>query len=189
MKLILASSSPRRKELLASIGLTPHQALSPEVDESPIKGEGIRDYVKRIAILKARAVHSQIPEAYVLAADTAVELGGKIVLKAQNRQEAESIMSRLSGRRHRVYTGVCIVSPPGKEACRVVLTRLSLKRLSAEELEDYIASGEWEGKAGAYSIQGRGAKFVKFISGSYTNVVGLPLYETSALLQGLGFRG
>ena len=189
MKLILASSSPRRTELLASIGLIPDKILSPNVNETPLKGEKIREYVRRIAIFKARAIHSQISDAYVLAADTAVEIGGKIVLKAQNKEEAYSIMNRLSGRRHRVYTGVCIISPEGKEACRIVLTRLSLKRLGAEELEEYLASGEWEGKAGAYSIQGRGAKFVKFISGSYTNVMGLPLYETDGLLKGLGFRG
>jgi septum formation protein len=189
MKLILASSSPRRQELLASIGLFPHKIVSPCIDETPLKNEKIRPYVQRIALLKARAVHAQSPDDYVLAADTAVELGGKIILKAQNQEEARTLMTRLSGRRHRVYTGVCVISPEAKEVCRVVLTRLSLKRLTHEELEDYLVSEEWEGKAGAYSIQGKGGKFVKFISGSYSNVVGLPLYETNALLTGLGFRG
>lgn len=189
MKLVLASSSPRRRELLASIGLIPDYTLSPEVNEAPLKGERIREYVKRIAILKARAVRSQFPNAYVIAADTAVEMGGKILLKARDQAEAHAILSRLSGRRHKVYTSVCGLSPLGKEACRVVLSRLTLKRLGNEELEDYLLSGEWEGKAGAFSIQGKGAKWVKFISGSYTNVVGLPLYETDCLLKGLGFRG
>jgi septum formation protein len=189
MKLILASSSPRRRELLTSMGITPDQITSPDVDETPLKGEGTRAYVKRIAILKARAVRLQVSDAYVVAADTVVEMGGKIVLKAQDREDASSIIHRLSGRRHKVYTGVCVLSPQGKEACRVVLTRLTLKRLTSEEIEAYLDSKEWEGKAGAFSIQGRGGKFVKFISGSYTNVLGLPLYETDCLLKGLGFCG
>lgn len=189
MKLILASSSPRRLELLASISITPHQTLSPDIDESPLKHEDVMPYVKRIALLKAQAVHAQVSDAYVLAADTAVEIGGKIVLKAENKDEARAILTRLSGRRHRVYTGVCVISPEGKEAHRTVLTRLSFKRLSKEELDHFLESGDWEGRAGAYSIQGECAKFVKFISGSYSNVVGLPLYETDGLLKGLGFRG
>lgn len=189
MKLILASSSPRRRELLGSIGIVPDQIMSPDVDESHLKGEGTREYVKRMATLKARAVHAQISDAYVVAADTVVEMGGKVVLKAQDREEASSIITRLSGRRHKVYTGVCVLSPQGKEAYRVVLTRLTIKRLTSEEIEAYLHSKEWEGKAGAFSIQGRGGKFVKFISGSYTNVLGLPLYETDCLLKGLGFCG
>lgn len=188
MKLILASSSPRREELLTSIGLAPDDMISPQVDETPLKGESPREYVNRIAILKARTVHSQNPKAYVLAADTIVEMGRKIVLKAQDRTEAALILKRLSGRRHRVYTGVCVLSPEGKEAYSVVLTRLSFKRLTPDELKEYLSSDEWEGKAGAYAIQGKAAKFIKFISGSYTNVVGLPLYETDCLLKGVGFQ-
>ena len=188
MKLVLASSSPRRQELLASIDLVPDEIISPQIDETPLKGESPREYVKRIAILKARTVHSQMPHDYILAADTIVEMGRKIILKAQNREDAALILGRLSGRRHRVYTGVCVLSPEGKEAYSVVLTRLSFKRLTPDELEDYLSSEEWEGKAGAYAIQGKASKFVKFISGSYTNVVGLPLYETDCLLKGLGFR-
>ena len=187
MKLILASSSPRRRELLTSIGMTPDQIMSPDVDESPLKGEGVREYVKRIAILKARAVHGQVSDAYVVAADTVVEMGGKIVLKAKDREDALSIIHRLSGRRHKVYTGVCVLSPQEKEACKIVLTRLTLKRLTTQEIEDYLHSKEWEDKAGAFSIQGRGGKFVKFLSGSYTNVLGLHLYETDCLLKGVGF--
>jgi len=189
MKLILASSSPRRLDLLASIGIEPNEVLSPEIDESPLRHESIASYVHRIARLKAQAVHRQAPDAYILAADTAVELGGKIILKAQTLDEARAMLKRLSGRRHRVYTSVCVISPQGKEACRTVLTRLSLKRLSKEEVDEYLSSGAWEGKAGAFSIQGKSGKFVKFLSGSYTNVVGLPLYETDTLLKGLGFHG
>lgn len=189
MKLILASSSPRRVELLASIGIIPYQILSPDIDETPLKHEHVQPYVERIARLKAQAIHNQISEAFVLAADTVVELGGKIILKAENQDDARAILTRLSGRRHRVYSGVCVISPDGKEACRTVLTRLTLKRLSLEELNHFLTTKEWEGKAGAFSIQGTGAKFVKFMSGSYSNVVGLPLYETDTLLKGLGFRG
>jgi septum formation protein len=188
MKLILASSSPRRRELLALLGLTPDQIISPEVNETPLKNEVPRDYVQRVAIEKARAVHFRVPEAYILAADTIVERGRKIVLKAENEAEARRILESLSGRRHRVYTTVCVISPDGKEACRTVLTRLSFKRLSGEDLEAYLHSKEWEGKAGAYGIQGMAAKFVTYLSGSYTNVIGLPLYETECLLNGLGFR-
>src|SRR3990167_8420640 len=140
MKLILASSSPRRLELLGSIDILPTQILSPDVDESPLKHEDVRPYVERIARLKAQAVHNQVRDAYVLAADTVVELGGKIVLKAENQEEARAILTRLSGRRHRVYTGVCVISPEGREACRTVLTRLSLKQLSKEELDDFLTS-------------------------------------------------
>ncbi len=189
MKLILASSSPRRRELLASIGFIPDKILSPDVDETPLKGEGIREYVKRIAHLKTLTIHSQFPQAYVLGADTAVTLGRRILLKAESKEEAREMIKRYSGRRHKVYTGVCVLSPEGKGACRVVSTRISFKRLREEEIENYLDSGEWEGKAGGYSIQGRAAKFVKSISGSYPNVVGLPLYETDCLLKGLGFRG
>lgn len=187
MPFILASSSPRRKELLESIGLIPDQILSPDVDESPLKGEEIKPYVKRIAILKARAIHTQNPTAYVLAADTAVEARRKILLKAETQEEARTMLTSFSGRRHRVYTAICAISPEGKEISNLVTTRISFKRLSAQEIKSYISTGEWEGKAGAYSIQGQAAKFVKFISGSYTNVVGLPLYETDCLLKGIGF--
>jgi septum formation protein len=188
MKLILASSSPRRRELLASLGVTPHQIISPEIDETPLKKEAPQDYVKRIAVEKAKAVHLRVPDAYILAADTIVERGRKIILKAENAGDARRILVSLSGKRHRVYTSVCVISPDGKEANRTVLTRLSFKRLMDEDLEAYLRSKEWEGKAGAYGIQGMAAKFVTYLSGSYTNVIGLPLYETECLLKGLGFH-
>ena len=189
MPLILASGSPRRKELLESIGVVPDKILTPTVDETPLKGEGGKEYVQRVALLKAQTVHTSNPKAYVLAADTVVEARRKIFLKAANLDEAKKMLELFSGRRHRVYTAVCGISPEGKQILRLVTTRLSFKRLTSHEIDDYLATGEWEGKAGAYAIQGLAAKFVKFISGSYTNVVGLPLYETDSLLKGLGFRG
>lgn len=187
MFLTLASSSPRRQELLASVGITPTVILSPDVDESLFKGEAPRAYVTRVALLKAQEGHRQTPEAYVLAADTIVETGGKIIGKPACQEEARSILQRLSGKRHRVYTAVCLISPAGQQVCQVVITRVSFKRLTGSELELYLLSKEWEGKAGAYGIQGRAGKFVKFISGSYSNVMGLPLYETECLLRGIGF--
>lgn len=186
MKLILASSSPRRIELLASIGLLPDHIIGADIDETPLKGELIRVYVQRIATLKARVVHAQHSDSFVLAADTAVEMGRSIMGKATDRHEARQFLKRLSGRRHRVYSGVHLISPQGKEISRVVITRISFKTLTEKEIEDYLDSKEWEGKAAAYGIQGKAAPFVKFISGSYTNVVGLPLYETLCMLKGLG---
>lgn len=187
MKFILASSSPRRKDLLASLDITPDQIISPDVDETPLKGENPRDYVKRIAGLKAQAVHAQVKEAYVLAADTILEKNRKIILKPENKDEARRMLLSYSGKRHRALTGVCVMAPDGRTSCSVVTTRLSFKRLMPQEVESYLLSGEWEGKAGAYDIRGKAAKFIKFLSGSYTNVIGLPLYETEALIRGLGF--
>jgi septum formation protein len=187
MKLVLASSSPRRSELLAAIGIVPDQIIAPDVDETPRKGEVPWEYSKRIAILKARTVHEAVKDAYVLAADTIVERNRKIILKAEDDEEARQILKAHSGRRQRVFTSVCVISPTGKEACRTVKTRLSFKRLTAEEIEEYVVLREWEGKSGAYDIRGMAAKFVKFMSGSQTNVIGLPLYETDCLLKGLGF--
>ena len=187
--LILASSSPRRKELLGSLGIIPKKIISPVVDETPLKGERVLDFIKRIALRKAQEVHTQVPEAFVLAGDTVVVMGGKIIGKPKDRKEAFKVLSQLSGRRHRVYTGICALSPKGKLAYRYVITTISFKRLQEQEIKDYLDSGEWEGRAGAYSIQGKAGKFVKFLSGSYSNVVELPLYETDCLLKGLGFSG
>ena len=187
MKLVLASSSPRRSELLAGIGIIPDEIIAPDVDETPRKGEVPWEYSGRIARLKAHTVHQMTKDAYVLAADTIVERNRKIILKAENETEARQILEGHSGRRHRVFTSVCVISPAGKEACRTVKTRLSFKRLTPTEIEEYVALREWEGKAGAYDIRGMASKFVKFMSGSQTNVIGLPLYETDCLLKGLGF--
>lgn len=189
MKLILASSSPRRRELLSSIGITPDKVISPDVDETPLKSEPIRQYVQRIALDKARAIHKVEPGAFILAADTSVALGRQILLKPIDRDDAYKMLQMHSGRRHRVYTAVCAISPTGQEVCRTSETRISMKRLDNHEIEDYLASNEWEGKAGGYSIQGMAAKYIKSIAGSYSNVVGLPLYETDCVLRGLGYRG
>lgn len=187
MRLVLASSSPRRSELLASIGIIPDEIITPDADETPLKGEVPWEYSHRVALLKARTGYAISKNAYILAADTIVERNRRIILKAENETDARQILEALSGRRHRVFTTVCIISPTGKEACRTVKTRLSFKRLTPQEIDQYIASQEWVGKAGAYDIRGMAAKFITFLSGSYTNVVGLPLYETDCLLKGLGF--
>ena len=184
---ILASSSPRRSELLGTLGIVPDKIIAPDIDETPLKGESPRDYVKRIARLKARVVYEKNEDAYVLAADTILERNRRIILKAENETEAKKILEGHSGKRHRALTAVYVISPGGKEAYRLVTTRLSFKHLSLKGIEEYLALREWEGKSGAYDIRGTAAKFIKFISGSHSNVVGLPLYETECLIKGLGF--
>ena len=188
--LILASSSPRRLALLQQVGIQPDQILTPDVDETPARGELPRAYAARLAGAKAMAVATLIGReaGYVLAADTVVACGRRILPKAVTRDQARSCLELLSGRRHRVYGGVCVASPDGRATTRVAMTMVQLKRLTADELRAYLDSGEWEGKAGGYAIQGLAAAFVPAINGSYSNVVGLPLAETLALLQGVGWR-
>ena len=188
--LILASSSPRRLALLQQVGIQPDQILTPDVDETPARGELPRAHAARLAGAKAMAVATLIGReaGYVLAADTVVACGRRILPKAVTRDQARSCLELLSGRRHRVYGGVCVASPDGRATTRVAMTMVQLKRLTADELRAYLDSGEWEGKAGGYAIQGLAAAFVPAINGSYSNVVGLPLAETLALLQGLGWR-
>lgn len=181
--LVLASASPRRLDLLAQIGIVPDQVLPAEIDETPRKGELPRPHAGRLAEEKARKVAVLCPDAMVLAADTVVALGRRILPKAEDEATARVCLEALSGRRHRVHSGVCLISPDGSLRKRVVDAVVSFKRLDARELEDYIASGEWRGKAGGYAIQGRAAGLIDFLSGSYTNVVGLPLYETAQLLK------
>ncbi|MFN3229976.1 MAG: Maf family nucleotide pyrophosphatase [Asticcacaulis sp.] len=189
-KLILASQSPRRLALLAQIGITPDQVLAADLDETPLKGETPRMLAERLALDKARAVASTEAGqgAYVLAADTVVAVGLRILPKAESRVQAESCLDLISGRNHKVITGVAVVAPDGRHAVRRVETRVSVKRLSAEERQTYLDSDEWRGKAGGYGIQGRAGAFVIDIVGSYPAVVGLPLYETLCLLEGLGWR-
>ncbi len=187
--LILASSSPRRANLLAQAGIAPRRIIAPEVDETPKKGELPRLHAQRMAAEKARRVADAEPNAFILAADTVVAAGRRILPKPQSRQEIERCLSLLSGRRHQVITAVALAVPDSPELrLRTVTTRVAFKRLTAQEIEDYIASGEGIGKAGGYAIQGRAEAFVRFINGSYSNVVGLPLYETLSLLQGAGWR-
>ena len=185
MRLVLASQSPRRLELLKRIGIVPDAVLPADIDETPLKGELPAPYVSRIAAGKAAAV--QTPGALVLAADTTVAAGRRILAKPEDEAEARAMLQLLSGRRHKVLTAVTLVDAEGKARHRLSTTTVAFKRFATDEIDAYIASGEWEGKAGAYGIQGRAEAYVRFLSGSYSNVVGLPLYETRALLEAAGY--
>jgi septum formation protein len=193
-KLVLASGSPRRIELLQQAGIEPDRILPTGVDETPARGEHPRSLAKRLSREKAeRAAASLAREAggganFVLAADTVVAVGRRVLPKAELADEASNCLRLLSGRSHRVFTGVCLVAPSGKARQRLVETRVRFKRLTRDEIDLYIASGEWRGKAGAYAIQGLAGSLVVKIVGSYTNVVGLPLYETVSLLEAEGYR-
>ena len=185
--LVLASASPRRRDLLRQIGIAPAVIDPADIDESPRPRELPAAHARRVARAKAAAVSARHPGAFVLAADTVVACGRRILPKAGDRQTARECLTLLSGRRHRVFGAVAVIGPDGRKAERLVITAVTFKRLSAGEIDAYLASGEWEGKAGGYAIQGRAAQYVPQIVGSYSNVVGLPLYETAALLRGLGF--
>ena len=182
--IVLASASPRRLTLLAQIGVTPDGVEPAEIDERPRKGEVPRDLARRLAGAKAMAVAQRCPGSWVLGADTVVACGRRALPKASTEREARACLQCLSGRRHRVYGGVALVDPQGGVTDRLVITSVAFKRLSSDEIDAYLASREWEDKAGAYAIQGLAAAFVRLIVGSYSNVVGLPLYETAALLRG-----
>jgi septum formation protein len=187
--LVLASASPRRRELLAQAGVTPDAIDPRDIDETPLKGETPRLAALRLAGEKARAAAGDHPGAFVLAADTVVAVGRRMLGKPPTDGEARAMLGLLSGRGHRVFTGVCLVSPEGRTASRVSETRVKFKRLGAGDLEGLLASGEWRGAAGGYRIQGRAGACVISLIGSYTGVVGLPLYETVGLLAGLGYPG
>ncbi len=184
---ILASASPRRVELLRQISIVPDHILPAEIEETPLKNEQPRELVVRLAVAKAAAIAKDYPDAYVLAADTVVACGRRILPKAETTDDARALLEMLSGRRHRVISGVSIFAPAGASSARAVETAVTFKRLSSAELDNYLASDEWRDKAGAYAIQGLAARFVCSLNGSYSNVVGLPLYETSQMLSGLGF--
>lgn len=187
-KLILASASPRRVELLKQVGVVP-DAISPaDIDETPLKGEQPRELAARLALGKARAIAAQGAGAYVLAADTVVGVGRRILDKAEDADYARMCLERLSGRRHHVYGGIALITPEGKEITRLVDTAVKFKVLSGAEIDRYIKSGEWDGKAGGYAIQGLAASYIKFLSGSYSNVVGLSVYDTMQMLNGTGFE-
>jgi septum formation protein len=180
--LVLASASPRRLDLLRQIGLEPSAIDPADIDETPYPAETPRAYALRMATAKLAMVGPRHPGATVLAADSVVALGLRILPKAEAEAEARRCLGLLSGRRHRVLGGVAVGSV-GKVSTRLVETVVRFKRLEPLEVENYIASGEWQGKAGGYAIQGRAAAFVAFVSGSYSNVVGLPLFETAAMLR------
>ena len=181
--LVLASASPRRLELLRQVGLEPAEIDPADIDESPGTGELPRTYAVRMARAKLAAVACRHPGAIVLAADSVVVCGRRILPKAETEAEARACLVLLSGRRHRVLGGLAVGRPDGTVRTRLVETVVRFKRLEAAEIDDYLQSGEWRGKAGGYAIQGRAARFVAFISGSYSNVVGLPLFETVSLLK------
>ncbi|HVZ01117.1 MAG TPA: Maf family nucleotide pyrophosphatase [Dongiaceae bacterium] len=186
--LVLASASPRRLDLLRQIGIVPALVDPAEIDETPLKAELPAAYARRIAALKLETVAARHPGSFVLAADTVVACGRRILPKAEDEATAERCLALLSGRRHHVIGGIVIATPDGRRAARLVDTAVVFKRLSAGEVAAYLRSGEWRGKAGGYAVQGRAAVFVRALSGSYSNVVGLSLYDTAAMLTGLGFR-
>jgi septum formation protein len=188
VRLVLASASPRRLQLLAQIGITPDEVIAADLDESMLKDETPRQLALRLAVAKARAVAAQRPASFVLAADTVVCVGRRLLDKAHTPEDVEACLRLLSGRGHRVITGVAVVSPDGRLSSRAVETRLRTKVLSEAEITAYAASGEGIGKAGGYGIQGRAGAFITGLTGSFTAVVGLPVYETHALLTGAGYR-
>jgi septum formation protein len=185
--LVLASASPRRLDLLRQVALDPDLVDPAELDESALKDELPAQHASRLAAAKARAVAARHLGAFVLGADTVVACGRRILPKADDAATARRCLALLSGRRHRVHGGVALVTPSGKLASRHVQTIVAFKRLTEAEIAAYLDCGEWRGKAGGYAIQGRAALFVRQIGGSYSNVVGLPLFETASLLAGQGF--
>jgi len=192
-KLVLASGSPRRLALLNQAGIEPDSLQPAEIDEIPVKGELPRALANRLAREKAQValasirIDDELRGSYIIAADTVVAVGRRVMPKADMLEDAAACLRMLSGRNHRVYTGICLVTPKEAFRQRLVETRVRFKRLSNDDLEAYLASGEWRGKAGGYAIQGLAGTFVVKMVGSYTNVVGLPLYETMSLLLGEGY--
>jgi septum formation protein len=192
-KLILASGSPRRVDLLRQAGIEPARLMPMDIDETPQKSEHPRSLARRLSAEKGEAAFAALKGdpawqgSYVLAADTVVAVGRRILPKAEYVDEASSALHLLSGRSHWVYTGICLITPGRQLRQKVVETKVRFKRLSSADIEGYLASGQWRGKAGAYAIQGLAGGFVQKLVGSYTNVVGLPLYETMLLLTGEGF--
>ena len=187
--LILASASPRRLQLLAQAGVIPDAVDPPEIDETPGQDETPRRLALRLAVEKAQAVALRHPDAFVLAADTLVAVGRRVLNKPVDEAQARAMLKLLSGRAHRVMTGVAVVAPDGCQASRLTETRITFKRLTSQETADFIAGGEWQDAAGGYKIHQMAGAFVTDLSGSYTGVVGLPLYEALALLRGLSWTG
>ncbi len=192
-KLVLASGSPRRLALLQQVGIEPDGLLPASIDETPKKGEVPRTLVRRLARAKAETAAKRLKgdpelgEAYILAADTVVAVGRRVLAKTSFVDEAATALQLLSGRSHRVYTAICLATPERQYRTRIVETRVRFKRLSRDEIDAYLGSGQWRGKAGGYAIQGVASAFVTKIVGSYSNVVGLPLTEVVAMLTGEGF--
>ena len=185
--LVLASASSRRLELLARIGAQPDRVLRLDLDETPRKAELPRQHAERLARAKAEAAHAEAPGAIVLAADTVVGVGRRILGKPAEEAEARRFLELMSGRRHRVMTGVCLIRPDGRRSERLVTTILAFQRLTEAQIAAHLESGEWRDVAGGYQIQKRAEAWVRFLSGSHSNVVGLPLFETAQLLRGAGW--
>ena len=183
--LVLASASPRRMELLARLGIVPDRVAAADIDETPHPAELPRQLAARLALAKADAAAA--PDALTLAADTVVAVGRRTLGKPADAAQAEAFLTMLSGLRHRVITGVVLALPDGRRLKRVVETTLAFQRLTAQQIAHYVHSEEWRGKAGGYAIQGSAEAFCRFLSGSYSNVVGLPLFETAQLLRGAGW--
>ncbi len=187
-RLVLASASPRRRALLHQIGLPPDVVVAADIDEAPLPRETPPELARRLALEKLAHVRDGLPGDFILAADTVVGVGRRILPKAENHQDAAHCLKLLSGRRHHVFTALAAAAPDGTQRVRLVDSVVAFKGLTASEINWYLDSDEWRGKAGGYAIQGRAGRFVRFLRGSYTNVVGLPLFETANLLEGLGYR-
>ena len=186
--LVLASASPRRLQLLKQVGIIPALVDPGDIDETPGIKEKPEKLAVRLAKQKLETVAYKYPKQWILAADTVVACGRRVILKPLDEAGARQNLELLSGRRHRVVTSVCVLEPMGRFNQRFVATRVLFKRLHPKEVEFYIATGEWRDKAGGYGIQGQGARFIQSINGSYSNVVGLPLFETCGMLEGMGFK-
>ena len=186
-KLILASASPRRVDLLKQIGITPDEIYPADIDETPLKKEHPKDLALRLALAKGQAVAEKFSGSYILSADTTVACGARLLDKAEDKDYAEHCLRMLSGRRHHVYGGIALIKPDGDILSRLCDTVVQFKRLSEGEIQDYLENKEWQGKAGGYGIQGFAASYIKFLRGSYSNVVGLSLYDVSAMLTSSGF--
>jgi septum formation protein len=185
--LVLASASPRRLDLLARLGIVPARVIATDIDETPGSREVPRPHAARLALAKAEAAAAQAPDALVLAADTVVGVGRRILPKAETEAQARDCLALISGRRHRVLTAVVLALPDGRRLKRVVESAVTFQRLTEQQVDAYLAAGEWRGKAGGYAIQGQAEAFIRFLSGSHSNVVGLPLFETAQLLRGIGW--
>ncbi len=186
MRLVLASTSPRRRDLLARIGVVPDRIAAPDIDETPLKAELPRVYALRLAEEKARAV-SRADDEIILAGDTTIALGRRILPPAETEAVQRDLLTKLSGRRHHCLSAVCLIGLDGRARVRIDDTVVAFKRLSEAEIDRYIACGEGLGKAGGYAIQGRAEAFVRFLSGTHSGVVGLPLFDTRALLEAAGY--
>ena len=190
LPLVLASASPRRRDLLAQIGIEPDLVLAADIDETPHRGELPAAYARRMALEKAAAAATHgCPEgAAILAGDTVVARGRMILPKTEDEDEARRCLALLSGRRHRVLGGIALRLPDGRMRSRLVTSNVTVKRLTAAEIDAYIATGDWQGKAGGYAIQGPAATLIRHIDGSYSNIVGFSLYDVAAMLAGNGLR-